>query len=247
MNYCIRAGTALLLAAQCLSPLTAREESDAMHEEMLDAIQEMVAETAGSTGIDRLSPAVLDALRRVPRAAFVPDDLRDHAWRNQPLPIGHGQTISQPYIVALMTQLAGLDAQSTVLEVGTGSGYQAAVLAAVAGQVYSVEIIAALGRQAAQTLARLGYANVHCRTGDGYQGWPEHAPYDAILVTAAPEQVPQPLLDQLKPGGRLVIPVGPPGAVQSLRLLVKDAHGVVHTREVLPVGFVPLTRDSAPH
>ena len=219
----------------------------AVRNDMVAEIEAMVSETSGYTGIDRLRPPVVQALQRVSRHEFVPAELEAYAYRNQPLAIGHDQTISQPYIVALMTELADVDADSVVLEVGTGSGYQAAVLAEISRHVYTIEIIEVLGQRAEQTLARLGYDNVSCRIGDGYQGWPEHAPYDAILVTAAPEQVPQPLLDQLKPGGKLVIPVGPAGRVQSLRVLSRDRDGKLEERDVLPVGFVPLTRDRGPH
>jgi len=211
---------------------------------MLDEIDVTMRQTAGHTGIDRLSAPVRAALARVPRHEFVPIALREHAYLNRPLPIGNDQTISQPYIVALMTELAGVGRESKVLEIGTGSGYQAAVLAELAGRVYTIEIIGELGRQAEETLRRLGYRNVEVRIGDGFHGWPEQAPFDAILVTAAPEKVPQPLIDQLKPGGRLVIPVGRQGETQSLQVISRDADGQVHVRDVLPVGFVPLTGDA---
>jgi protein-L-isoaspartate(D-aspartate) O-methyltransferase len=180
-------------------------------------------------------------MAKVPRHEFVGDKMQPYAYDNGPLPIGHGQTISQPYIVALMTDLAGLTAESRVLEVGTGSGYQAAVLAEVAAEVYSIEIIPALANAAAVRLAALGYDNVHTGIADGYHGWPEHAPYDAILVTAAAPEIPHPLVEQLKPEGRLVIPVGQPYASQDLLVLRKDADGKVETEDVLPVAFVPLT------
>jgi len=190
-------------------------------------------------GID---PAVLDAMRVVARHEFVPAGVRGLAYENRPLPIGEGQTISQPYIVALMTDLAAVDADSVVLEVGTGSGYQAAVLAELVREVYTIEIVEPLGREAARVLERLGYDNVRVRIGDGYAGWPEAAPFDAILVTAAPETVPAPLLAQLAPGGRLVVPVGKAGQVQSLQLWRKDAAGNLTTTDVVPVMFVPFTR-----
>ena len=186
---------------------------------------------------------VRDALASVPRHLFVPERLRSSAYDNRPLPIGEGQTISQPYIVAMMTQLADVDGRERVLEIGTGSGYQAAVLAEIADHVYTIEIIDTLAERAATTLETLGYDNVSVRAGDGYLGWPEHAPFDAIVVTAAPETVPEPLLEQLAIGGRLVIPVGPEGSTQSLRMLQKDDNGTVSTRDVLPVRFVPFTRD----
>jgi len=221
------------------------QDADRRLDGMLDEIDRTLQQTAGHTGVARLSAPVRRALERVPRHEFVPAGLREHAYLNRPLPIGNDQTISQPYIVALMTELAGVGPGSKVLEVGTGSGYQAAVLAELAGQVYTIEIIEELGRRAEEVLQRLGYRNVAVRIGDGFHGWPEQAPFDAILVTAAPESVPQPLVDQLKPGGRLVIPVGRQGETQSLQVVTKDADGKIAVRDVLPVGFVPLTGDGA--
>jgi protein-L-isoaspartate(D-aspartate) O-methyltransferase len=194
-------------------------------------------------GAPPINDSTLDIIGRVPRHEFVPDELRQFAYDNRPLPIGADQTISQPYIVALMTDQAEVTNDETVLEIGTGSGYQAAVLSEVAGQVYTIEIIESLGRRATDTLERLGYDNVNVRIGDGYAGWPEHAPFDAILVTAAPEEVPQPLIDQLAVGGRMIIPVGEEYEVQVLRLLIKQADGTLATSSVIPVRFVPLTRD----
>jgi len=211
-------------------------------ERMLKDIQAEVDYTRQRIGRDRLDERVMAAMRKVPRHAFVNEDMQPLAYNNGPLPIGHGQTISQPYIVALMTDLARLTPASRVLEVGTGSGYQAAVLAELVAEVYTIEIIPALARKAAERLAGLGYDNVHAREGDGYHGWPEHAPYDAVLVTAAAPEVPQPLIEQLKPGGRLVIPVGRVDFGQDLLLLEKDADGHLRTTDVLPVVFVPLTR-----
>jgi protein-L-isoaspartate(D-aspartate) O-methyltransferase len=184
---------------------------------------------------------VLETLREVERHQFVPESLQSEAYLNHPLPIGHGQTISQPYIVALMTDLVAPDADDVVLEVGTGSGYQAAVLAKLVGQVYSIEIIEPLAEQAKVRLARLGYDNVTTSLGDGYFGWEEHAPFDAIVVTAAATHVPPPLIAQLKPGGRMVIPVGGRFSVQYLLLLEKTAAGDVLTRQITAVRFVPLT------
>ena len=178
---------------------------------------------------------------RVPRHRFVPDGEGYGAYYNHPLPIGHGQTISQPYIVALMTDLLQLDKEDTVLEVGTGSGYQAAILSELAGKVYSIEIVAPLAERAAKLLRELGYANVEVRAGDGHAGWPEHAPYDSIIVTAAPDEVPQALIAQLKPGGRMAIPVGEGWFAQELLLITKDIDGISHRRDILPVRFVPLT------
>jgi len=196
----------------------------------------MVRNQIESRGVNE--PRVLDAMRVVPRHLFVPLDARDRAYLDAPQPIGEGQTISQPYIVALMTSLLELRGDEKVLEIGTGSGYQAAVLARLVREVYTIEIIEPLSRRAQKTFQEMGLRNVHARIGDGYQGWPEAAPFDAIVVTAAPEKVPQPLLDQLKVGGRMVIPVG--REFQDLQLLTKTAEGVIR-KTVLPVRFVPMT------
>ena len=216
---------------------------DAQRAALVAEIEDDVRRTESYTGRSELEAQVLEAIGSVPRHEFVPDQYRDNAYDNRPLPIGGGQTISQPYIVALMTDLAAVNADSLVLEIGTGSGYQAAVLAEIVRHVYSIEIVEPLGRRAAGTLERLGYDNVSVRIGDGYRGWPEHAPFDAILVTAAPEQIPQPLIEQLRPGGRLVVPVGPQRAGQSLRVIEKNAAGEISETDVLPVRFVPFTRD----
>lgn len=191
------------------------------------------------------SPAVLSALKKVPRERFVPPALRERAYEDGPLPIGEGQTISQPYIVALMTELADLQPGERVLEIGTGSGYQAAVLAeiTVPDQVYTIEILPHLAARARGVLDELGYTAVQARVGDGYVGWPEAAPFDAILVTAAPDHVPKPLLEQLAPRGRLVVPVGPAGIVQTLQVITRKPEGGATTRDVIPVSFVPLTRE----
>jgi protein-L-isoaspartate(D-aspartate) O-methyltransferase len=196
-------------------------------------------------GRDALDPRVMAAMAEVPRDVFVPPDERPYAYANGPLPIGWGQTISQPYIVALMTDLLGCGSQSRVLEIGTGSGYQAAVLSRVVGQVYSVEIIPELADAAGRRLADLGYTNVETRLGDGYLGWPEQAPFDGILVTAAAPRIPPPLVEQLRSGARLVLPVGEPRGRQELVLVEKGADGAVHTSPILPVAFVPLTRNTA--
>lgn len=190
---------------------------------------------------DALTPEVMRAMERVPRPLFVEEQIRGYAYRNGPLPIGYGQTISQPYIVALMTDLAAVAEGDKVLEVGTGSGYQAAILAEVGAQVYSLEIIPELAQAAAERLAGLGYGNVEVRSGDGNQGWLDQAPFDAIVVTAAAKHVPAALIDQLKAGGRLVIPVGPPYGHQELIVVEKDAQGEVSEWSALPVAFVPLT------
>jgi len=197
---------------------------------------EMVAAQIESRGIR--DPRVLEAMRGVPRRRFIPDGLRREAYRDGPLPIGSGQTISQPYIVALMTELIRPRPEMKVLEIGTGSGYQAAILAECVGQVYSIEILPDLGRQAAGLLEQMGYDNVHVRIGDGFDGWPEEAPFDAIVVTAAPAQIPEPLLDQLAVGGRLVIPVG--RGAQELVLVTRTEEGLKR-ETVTPVRFVPMT------
>jgi protein-L-isoaspartate(D-aspartate) O-methyltransferase len=191
-------------------------------------------------GRDITDRRVLEAMGRVPRHEFVPQALRDEAYRDHPLPIGHDQTISQPYIVAFMTQALKPRPEDRVLEVGTGSGYQAAVLAGLVREVYTIEIVAPLGERARDDLARLGYRNVQVRIGDGYEGWPEHAPFDAIIVTCSPEHVPPPLVEQLRDGGRMIIPVGDPRRGQELVLLEKRGGKVVR-RGVMPVRFVPMT------
>ena len=213
--------------------------------DMLRDIEREVEYTRHEIGRDAFAPQVMAAMAAVPREEFVPESGRHLAFANGPLPIGHGQTISQPYIVALMTDLLAPRPQDSILEIGTGSGYQAAVLAQLVRQVRSVEIIAALATAAGQRLGRLGYDNVSVRHADGYHGWPEHAPYDGIIVTAAAPRVPPPLVEQLKPGARLVIPVGLPGGVQELQVVEKHADGAIATRNILLVAFVPLTRAAA--
>ena len=209
---------------------------------MLDDIRLEIELTASYTGYQRFSAAVMDAMAAVPRHRFVPEEMQLFAYANGPLSIGHGQTISQPYIVALMTELLAVGAESTVLEIGTGSGYQAAVLSELVYHVYSMEIVDALAQSAKARLHALGYQNIEIRSGDGYLGWPEHAPYDGIIVTAAAPHIPEPLIEQLKPGGRLVIPVGQPFSGQELIVVEKGREGHTHRRQVLPVAFVPLTR-----
>lgn len=226
------------------TPACGQPSPEQQRNAMVDDIARMARALSRNTGKDELDERVLRAMAKVPRHEFVPEAFRARAYENRPLPIGEGQTISQPFIVALMTDLAGVDADSVVLEIGTGSGYQAAILAELAARVHTIEIVEPLGRRAAETLERLGYDNVFVRIGDGYRGWPEAAPFDAIVVTAAPDEVPRPLLEQLAPRGRLVIPVGAPGAVQSLRLIEKDAEGRLTERDVLPVAFVPFTRET---
>jgi protein-L-isoaspartate(D-aspartate) O-methyltransferase len=186
--------------------------------------------------------AVLDAMRNIPRHEFVPERHAASAYDNSPLPIGYGQTISQPYMVAEMTRLLDLDPSDRVLEIGTGSGYQAAVLAEFTPHVYTVEIVEPLAESARKRLHRLGYDVVRVRHGDGYYGWQQHAPFDGIIVTCAAGQIPPPLVQQLAPGGRMVIPVGPVYATQSLMLVTKDEQGRVHSRSLMAVRFVPLRR-----
>lgn len=208
---------------------------------MIRDIEVEVAFTQGYIGKAALDARVMDAIAQVPRDRFLPSDRVAYAFDNGPVPIGHGQTISQPYIVALMTDLLGTKPDDIVLEIGTGSCYQAAVLSLLVKQVYTMEIIPELGEAAALRLEQLGYGNVAVRVGDGYYGWPEHAPYDGIIVTAAAPYIPQPLVEQLKAGGRLVIPVGQPYDDQELMLVEKDGRGEIALRSILPVAFVPLT------
>jgi protein-L-isoaspartate(D-aspartate) O-methyltransferase len=220
----------LSLLTDCTAMLQTKETFDQQREEMV------VQQIAGRDVTDK---RVLEAMTKVPRHLFVfPGEERD-AYDDRPLPIGHGQTISQPYIVALMTELARVRKEDVVLEIGTGSGYQAAVLSVLASQVYSIEYIEALGREARERLKSLGYNNVEVKIGDGYEGWPEHQPFDAILVTAAIDHIPQRLIDQLKPGGRLVIPLGGELENQVLRVAEKDSKGVISHQDIIPVRFVP--------
>ena len=213
------------------------------HDRLMAEIDADMRATAGSTGRSALSPAVRRAMQTVPRERFVPPDLAARAYDNQPLPIGHGQTISQPFIVALMTELLDPRPSDVMLEVGTGSGYQAAVLAACVDKVYSIEILAPLARQARAALDAAGVRNVETRIGDGYKGWPDAAPFDGIIVTAAPDHVPPALVEQLKAGGRLVIPVGPLASGQELMLIRKESDGRTVSRRTIAVRFVPLTRE----
>jgi protein-L-isoaspartate(D-aspartate) O-methyltransferase len=211
---------------------------------MVTEVEAMYAETQRETGFAAMSPAVRAALGKVERHRLVPREQQGSAYANRPLPIGSGQTISQPYIVALSTDLLQPRPDHVVLEIGTGSGYQAAVLAEVVKQVYTIELIDSLGRTAAQRLAEMGYRNVEVRIGDGYAGWPERAPFDGIVVTAAAPRIPPALIAQLKPGGRMVIPVGGDGFIQYLKLVTKRADGGYDEREVIPVRFVPLVPKS---
>ncbi|CAN5289292.1 protein-L-isoaspartate(D-aspartate) O-methyltransferase [soil metagenome] len=201
----------------------------------------MVDQQLARRGIE--DSRVLKAMQDVPRHEFVPEDQQGWAYADSPLPIGHDQTISQPYIVAFMTEQLDPQPGDRVLEIGTGSGYQAAVLGELVDHVYTIEIVRPLAERASKTLGRLGYKNVTVKAGDGYQGWPEHAPFDAVIVTAAPEDVPQPLVDQLKEGGKMIIPVGKVGGVQELRLLRKSG-GKIEQEAMMPVRFVPMTGES---
>ena len=210
--------------------------------QLLAEIAAMARATGNETSRPAFSPQVMAALGKVPRHRLVPPDQVAYASENRPLPIGHGQTISQPYIVALMTDLLDPKPGDAVLEIGTGSGYQAAVLAELVAKVYTIEIVEPVGKRAVEALAALGYRNIETRIGDGYNGWPERAPFDGILVTAAAPYVPKPLVDQLKPGGRLVIPVGGQWQVQDLQVIEKKPDGATVTRRTIPVRFVPLTR-----
>ena len=208
---------------------------------MVEVIEREVGWFGTGDGDHRLDPRVVDALAKVRREAFVPPDLAAHAYDNRPLPIGHGQTISQPLIVAVMTHLLRLGPTARVLEVGTGSGYQTAILAEITKEVVTIEVVEDLAATAEAKLRGLGYDNVECRVGDGAAGCPERAPFDGIMVTAAAPSMPEALIDQLAPGGRLVIPLGRDPLSQELLLVEKDAQGAVHERHLFPVAFVPLT------
>ncbi|MCM8857439.1 MAG: protein-L-isoaspartate(D-aspartate) O-methyltransferase [Candidatus Thiodiazotropha sp.] len=210
---------------------------------MLSDIQAEANYACRMTGRTHLNDHILDAMGRVPRQRFVNKTFRSHAYDNSPLPIGKGQTISQPFIVALMTDLVAPQRSDKILEVGTGSGYQTAVLAELVEHLYTVEIIPKLAQKSRRRLEKEGYTNISYRVDDGYFGWPEESPFDAIMVTAAAEEIPQPLLDQLAPGGRLVLPVGKRLYSQDLILVTKDHSGQLHSSRLLPVTFVPLTGD----
>jgi protein-L-isoaspartate(D-aspartate) O-methyltransferase len=236
-RYCV---LVLLLAGTPVSADTAEQYRE-QRAQLMREIADDVRDTSAYLDKDTLDPRVMQAMARVPREAFVPGAERRYAYENRPLPIGHGQTISQPYIVAIMTDLLRLRPDDRVLEIGTGSGYQAAILGELVKRVYSIEIIPALAKRARTVLDELGYKQVSTRVGDGYYGWEEQAPFDAIMVTAAADHVPPPLLKQLKPGGRMLIPVGSRFMTQQLVLVEKGADGSITTRLLLPVRFVPLT------
>lgn len=213
------------------------------HQHLLETIKEEAKLTASYTGRKNFNPRVMNAMGDVLRENFVPSQYFPFAYNNGPLPIGHGQTISQPYIVALMTDLLDLTEGSIVLEVGTGSGYQAAVLSRLAKQVYTIERVKELAESAGERLKELGYDNIEIRNQDGYMGWQEKAPFDGIIVTAAASHIPPALIEQLKPGGRMLIPIGLPHMYQELMLLTKDKDGTTHTESLLGVAFVPLITD----
>jgi protein-L-isoaspartate(D-aspartate) O-methyltransferase len=219
---------------------TQAQDFAALRSRMVAEVEAMYAETARETGLAAISPAVRSAMGKVERHRLLDPALAPTAYRNHPLPIGNGQTISQPYIVALSTDLLNLKPGDAVLDIGTGSGYQAAVLAEIVSKVFSIEIIPSLGKEAAKRLEELGYGNIEIKIGDGYEGWPEKGPFDGIVVTAAAPRVPPALVAQLKPGGRMVIPVGGDGEIQYLKLIAKRAEGGYDERRVLPVRFVPL-------
>ena len=234
----------ILIAATISLPLEqvrAEDPLQAKRAKMIALIEQDVRDTSAYLKRSKLDTRVLGAMATVPRHEFVPTDRNDQAYLNRPLLIGHGQTISQPYIVAIMTDLLELKPQHKVLEIGTGSGYQAAILGALDARVWSIEIIEPLGQQAQTRLRRLGYDTVEVRIGDGYYGWPEHAPFDAIIVTAAANHIPPPLVKQLAVGGKMIIPVGSRFSTQELILITRVSEDEVRTRQVLPVRFVPLT------
>ena len=233
--------SAALAAASCLAAILLFS----CEEPFADQRERMVREQIEQRGIRQ--PNVLNAMRSTPRHLFVPENLRDYAYEDRPLPIGLGQTISQPYVVALMTELLSPSRTDRVLEIGTGSGYQAAVLAGLAKHVYTIEIVGELAKAARERLAALGYRNVTVRQGDGYKGWPDEAPFERIILTAAPAEIPQKLVEQLRPGGRLVAPVGESPGTQELVVIEKTPGGEIRRRTVAPVMFVPMVRDAVRH
>ena len=240
LRLMIRVAVALLGGLAPAASAAAEDDQSRARERMVREIEADVARTSSYLDTEALDPRVMAALGRVPRHEYVPDDVRRYAYENRPLPIGHGQTISQPYIVAVMTDLLKLEPGHRVLEVGTGSGYQAAILAELTARVHTIEIIEPLGQRARRVLASR-HANVETRIGDGYYGWQSQAPFDAIIVTAAAGHIPPPLLQQLRPGGRMIIPVGSRFMTQQLVLVRKDEEGTLTTEQILPVIFVPLT------
>ena len=240
-STCCRVFLTGLLGLAGYISVAAADDYQALRARLLTEISQDVMDTRSYIGKSTLDERVMRTIGMVGRHRFVSADLQSRAYENRPLPIGYGQTISQPYIVALMTDLLELEAGDVVLEIGTGSGYQAAILSRLVRQVYSIEIIPELAKSASKRLSRLGFDNVEVQNKDGYYGWQEHAPFDAIIVTAAISHIPPPLVRQLKPGGVLMIPVGPVFQVQQLSLVNKDPEGELTTRQILPVRFVPFT------
>lgn len=237
----ILAKPSLVAAVLCLAHPVAAQAPAEQSAAMIERIEQHAQTAPDAIGQDGIDPEVLQAMRVTPRHEFVPEEVRDRAYEDRPLPIGYGQTISQPFIVALMTDLLDLEPGDKVLEIGTGSGYQAAVLSPLAEEVYSIEIVPELGERAGEALDRLGYDNVETKIADGYYGWPEEAPFDGVIVTAAASHIPPPLVQQLRPGGRMLIPIGGPFAAQQLMLVEKQPDGGIVSRQVLPVRFVPFT------
>ena len=232
----------LVLLCFTVGPAGSLEQYPDAAARMVTTIENIARSYAAVDGMDPIDSRVLEAMRTIPRHEFVPLDVQPFAYEDRPLPIGNGQTISQPFIVAVMTHLLDLNAGDKVLEIGTGSGYQAAVLAALTDEVFTIEIVPELGERARTTLERLGFGDVQTRIGDGYDGWEEQAPFEAIIVTAAPDQIPPPLIQQLAPGGRLVVPVGSDPRAEVLTVLEKGSDGTLTSRQVIPVRFVPFTR-----
>jgi protein-L-isoaspartate(D-aspartate) O-methyltransferase len=237
----LRCALTSFLLVLVTAPAPAQDQWTAARRQMVRDVERLTAETAAATGRRALDPKVMAAMAKVPRHLFVPPVQQRYGYDNRPLPIGYGQTISQPYIVALMTDLMQVQPGDVTLEIGTGSGYQAAILSELVKEVYTIEIIEPLGKEAEQRLVRLEYRNVEVKIADGYYGWPERGPFDAIIVTAAASYIPPPLVKQLKPGGRMVIPVGASFLTQYLMLVEKQPDGSVVSRQILPVSFVPLT------
>jgi protein-L-isoaspartate(D-aspartate) O-methyltransferase len=234
----------LTTASLVFNPAVAADRDFAAARDSMAKMIQALAKTITVSGSEGVDASILAVMSQVPRHELIPYDVRHAAYENRPLPIGYGQTISQPYIVALMTDLAKPAKDHVALEVGTGSGYQAAVLSRLVSNVFSIEIVEPLATRAAERLKALGFENVTVRQGDGYYGWPEHGPFDSIIVTAAASHIPPPLVNQLKPRGRMVIPVGAPFMSQNLMLVEKDEQGRARTRSLLPVRFVPLTAGS---
>lgn len=236
----IPAGLAALLLSAAGQGLAAEDNDATARSEMVRVVELETLMTSAETGIQEIDPKVLDAMREVPRHAFVPEPLRAYAYGNHPLPLGHDQNLAAPLLAALMTHVAAIEPGDVVFETGTDIGYQAAVLSHLAAEVYSVEVVEPLAEAAARLLKDMHYDNVHTMAGDGYYGWRENAPYDAMIIKEALDHVPPPLLGQLKPGGRLVLPLGPPAGPQYLTLITKDSAGKTSQRRVMPVRFSPL-------